>query len=71
MCHGNNAIYPILPSLLTSTDDTNLFVHKHKKDKERKDGKTYIAPVNHEKKFKNLFETSTKEKKQKKNGSRS
>ena len=62
-CYGNNAVYPILPSLLTSTDDTTLFVHKHKKDKERKDGKTYIAPVNHEKKFKNLFETSTEGKK--------
>eukprot|EP00957_Ditylum_brightwellii_P190420 14494863-Ditylum_brightwellii.AAC.1 len=37
LCHGNKAIYPILHSLFTSTDDTMLFVHKHKKNKERKD----------------------------------
>eukprot|EP00957_Ditylum_brightwellii_P018468 1389334-Ditylum_brightwellii.AAC.1 len=50
-CHGNKLIYPVLPSLLTSTDNTVLFVHKSKKNKERKDGRTYIAPVNHNKKL--------------------
>lgn len=36
-CHGGKTIYPILPSLLTSTDDTTLFVHKNKK-KKREEG---------------------------------
>ena len=57
-------VYPILPSMLKSTDDTTIFAHKGKVDKIEKSGaKKGIVSVDLNRRFQNLYNTDTGNKK--------
>eukprot|EP00957_Ditylum_brightwellii_P177123 13493089-Ditylum_brightwellii.AAC.1 len=50
-------VYPILPSILTSTDDTTIFAHKGKADKKGSGSKKGIVSVDVTRRFQNLYNT--------------